>query len=62
MHKPNCEWENYYNSLTYFNPVGRDEKLTIMESGIEYEGNIHASHPDDKTIVFNFCPLCGLHL
>jgi hypothetical protein len=64
MHKPNCQWENYWRSLTFLDPNGPDVNLTITENGLEYDGNIHGFNPADKdeTIIFNFCPLCGEHL
>jgi hypothetical protein len=58
-HAKGCEFQKYHRILTSIDPNGPDEQIKITDDGIEFHGNLHASHPNDEVIYFNFCPMCG---
>jgi len=61
MCKDNCEWSDTYVSLYAPNGCGRDQQLTIDNTGIMFDSNttLESDTSEDVNIQFLYCPLCG---
>lgn len=60
IHKEGCKFKGFREHLIKFDPQGPDSRLEINEDEIIYQENIHTCEPEDFTISFNFCPVCGV--
>lgn len=60
-HKEGCKFKDYYFQMYAPDSYGPDHDICIMESGIEFDHNVHTKDEEDWILDFNFCPICGVN-
>ncbi len=59
-HKQGCEWKGIELHLYHEGRCDAGISLDVTEKGVEYID--YDNEASNKTLKFNYCPICGINL